>query len=301
MTQNGSWFPNDAGHAMKEKRGPVPDKGKASLSTTDIDTLRRLARASERLDDWQEAERWWTHCVAMFPHDAAAWIALAKAQFKRLDADGAVESLHAALRIASDDPAAHLALAIVHAWAQRPAMARDHAERALSGAPDMHDARLARARACLDLEDLDAAEEELRVLDASGHARGEAGILEARLHHARGDTELALAVLSDVIDAYPESLSALAEFREIFGEFSAPEFRQRLREFCDGVGVALPSVQAGSQPDTEETGQIDIVLPVHDNLVDLELCLASVLACSGPRLGRVIIVDDGSNRSWPAP
>lgn len=267
------------------------------------DTLRQMAREAERKCAWSEAEAWWSLLLAESPRDAKAWIALSKTQFQRHDGDAATESLQTALRIEPSSSEAHLGLSIVHSDAGRPAMALDHAQQALAADPELHDARLARARAALALGDCSIAEQDLRQLDTLGHARGEAGVLEAKLHHAQGVTELALAVLADVIDAYPESRTALHEFRSIFKDFAAPEHRERFAEFCDGVGVTRPALcaQIVAEPPKASAGSIDVIVPVFNNLSDLEICLASVRIGSGALLGRIIIVDDGSNaamRSW---
>ncbi|WP_010139604.1 glycosyltransferase [Oceanicola sp. S124] len=266
----------------------------------DAALLRMLAEAALALKAPDSAEGWWRRAIKAAPEAVEGHMGLGRLLYLQNRLGGAVESYRRALSLAPDHPGVRLSLAIALQAADCPALARDMADTALADDsladhPGSAEMRLVRARALVDLGQIDAAVEDLAWLHTSGHKLAEVGLLECEVNRQRGDHELALMLAAELCEAYPESAAPLLAFREIFADFFETAPSGRLAEFLDGLALPLPGCRLPDPPARGRAAPVDVIIPVHDGLEHLTDCLAALEAARCPLLGRIILVDDCSS------
>ena len=257
--------------------------------------LVRLARIETHLGSLDRARASWRRALQL-GDSAEAHAGLGAVLVQGDDLAGGIAAFRQGLRIDPANVPLLTSLAVAHLYEGDFAAARRAAARALQIDPGCHDARLARARAELALGNQHLAEADLDRLAGIGHKPNEVMLLRIGLQSLQGAHEAALFEAAELCDRHPDSAECLRAFREAFQAFAAAGDRERYHAFLSGLMLPWsPAGRALPRPEAPADGvAIDVIVPVHNALPEVEACLDSLRAHSGPRLGRLILVDDAS-------
>lgn len=260
-----------------------------------FETLSRVARIETLLGLLQRAKRSWQR-AGHFRDDAAVHAGLGAVLFRQGEARAAVDAFLRSLELAPENLPALTSLAVAHAHLGDFTMARRYASRVLLAEPDNGDALLSRARADLALGNPHAAKSDIARLAASRHNQDEVKLLEVELHRQLDDFETALFLAAELCDRHPASEECLATFRQVFRDFRVRADADIFAEFLQGLALPWARLDPPPRkaPDADDCQKIDVIVPVHDALDQVEDCISAVLANSGARLGRLILVNDAS-------
>ncbi|MBL9051767.1 MAG: glycosyltransferase [Tabrizicola sp.] len=177
------------------------------------------------------------------------------------------------------------------------AAAARFAARALVIDPDNPEAMLCSTRAEQALGNLSRVRRLIRQLDHQGYKPDEVALLKVALHSADDDHATALATAAELCEAHPASQSSLAAFRTAFRTFKTNAASYEFEELAESLlhppaqdcVLSRPAMPAGS------SSPVDVIVPVHNALEVTLRAIKAVLDHASPSLGRLILVDDGSN------
>lgn len=176
-----------------------------------------------------------------------------------------------------------------------PHLATHHAEAVLAVDPDNLDAMVALAGARLRLKNPKAREtiNAMAQFEQLGDFRTLLGIA---LSSWEGNYETALVDLAAYLELHPRDVSAGELLADTFLGFQASGQEGRFNQFLEGVGVLADPVgrAAFASKDPVSGHCVDIIIPVHNAVDDLALCLASIRRWPSKEIRRIILVDDCS-------
>jgi len=213
------------------------------------------------------------------------------------------EDFRLALNSAPENARIHALIANTYLRLGGPAFALHHAQTALSALPNDLDARVALAGAALKLKDLAIVRDAIRALDSYSEAAGLNAVLRLALSLEAGEFENTLFELAEILEVHPDDHFAKELFAHAFREFLNDSDEGRFRDFIDGIGLQpwtsdpLPA-GAWTKP---EASSIDIIIPIFNAIEDLSRCLASLRQWHCLAIGKIILVDDGSEpdaKAW---
>ncbi len=259
-------------------------------------THARVARCEMILGLYLRAGRSWKAAL-QFQKTAQAHTGIGTVLFQQGDTPGAIRAFQEALAIDEENAEALESLSAAHLYLDDPVAARRYATLALRHDPDRLESRLCRARAEIALGHHKAAREDLGIVMARRYKENEVRLLEVDLLVENGEYESAIFLASQLCERYPESRDCLDTFRRAYAAFDESDRRDDLSEFLEGLDhfVPLPdAAKRGNSPSTPGE-EIDVIIPVHNAWDAVRRCVVSVKAASGPALGRIILVDDGSD------
>lgn len=232
---------------------------------------------------------------------AARFRDLGLGHFKDGNIPEAYANFRFALNCAPDDATIHGMIASAALRLGAVHLALHHAETALTQQPGQLDALLALAGARLKLKhpDVRASVEALSSFDQLGNFRV---LLQMAVEAAEGNFETALVSVAESLEARPQDSMARELFAETFRTFRAHPDKERSQEFVDGVGVLAEAGMAEAliHPDQGQGAMVDLIVPVHNALAQLQNCLRSVRRWPSDAIHKIILVDDGSDRETAA-
>lgn len=179
----------------------------------------------------------------------------------------------------------------------RIGQAKNYSDAALEVDPNFFKALAVQIELSVRENDLGAAVALLNKYPSHGETRDMHRLLQYRISLAQADFECALVELAEIIGQNPE----VANERELFaiGAKSVLDRKgeARVDDFIDSLGLQLPppSKIEGTSWHDPQHGSIDIIIPVHNALADIQQCLDSIDRCSEKSLNQIIIVDDASD------
>lgn len=160
------------------------------------------------------------------------------------------------------------------------------------------DIRLCRSRANFELKNIDEARNDIRFISFSGNTSDTAKVLETYILTSEEEYELALFLASELCEKYPDSAICLEAFRKAFNSFSNAGQNARFTDFLNSLKYFTNQTKAPirSKKKLLYPNRIDVIIPVHNAWNTFKACIYSVLSTECETLGRIIIVDDGSNK-----
>lgn len=189
-------------------------------------------------------------------------------------------------------------LAEINLRLNRVEKAKSYCDAALEVSPDFVKILAVKIELSIRDNDIEAAASLLNQYPSQGETRDMHRLLQCRIGLAQGHFESALFDLADIIERNQDVVIA----RELFaiGARSVLD-RQgeaRVDEFIDSIGLRLPSPPKSEAICWRDPlhSSIDIIIPVHNALADLQQCLSSIDRCSEKCLNQIIIVDDASEQ-----
>ena len=260
------------------------------------DALVQVARIETKLGLLRRAIRSWKRAVH-FKADAVAFAGLGSALFRQSRLEAAATALHQSLKLNPNHGPALTYLAMTYGRMGDASRARQFASRALLSEPDNVDALLCKARADLALGEVSAAQAHLSKLASLRHSRqAEVEMLDLEVHLHLQEWEVALFLAADLCEKNPASKPNLARFRKIFQDFRTQVDAARLGAFLSELAIPwAPPAHVPYQISRQATSVIDVILPCHITDVDAKACIAQVVAKTGPRLGKLIVVEYGGS------
>jgi GT2 family glycosyltransferase/tetratricopeptide (TPR) repeat protein len=173
----------------------------------------------------------------------------------------------------------------------------EFARHAVSLDPANPEAMLCMARAELGLGHIPPVRLLIRELERLGYKPDEVALLQAEVFHADANYAAALMVASDLCDRHPASLTSLAAFRTALQSYKAHAPSFAFDELASSLShPPAPELTHSAPPKVDLSGvTVDIIIPVHNAWEKTERAVKAVLTHSGPLIGRLILVDDGSS------
>jgi GT2 family glycosyltransferase/Tfp pilus assembly protein PilF len=259
------------------------------------ETLSRVATIEAVLGHNIRAKRTWKRAL-VFKHDPQAYAAIGSILVLEGDLDSGIAMLQSALALSPKNASLLSEIGVAYIYRDDAANARRYASRALHIDPANNEALLCKARADLFFGDIEPARAQIAALFRSGYKIDEVHLLQVDLFAHLEEFEPALVLAADLCERYPASDEALSTFRRAFRAFQRSEDTNRYQSFLDALSLAWDvsaSPQVKVSPLDDRAG-VDIVMPVHNAPEMTQNSIKSILQHSGHRLGRLIIVDDGS-------
>lgn len=112
----------------------------------------------------------------------------------------------------------------------------------------------------------------------------------------QSEYEYAMLLAAELCEDDPEGAAPLVSFRSIYARFINTENIVRINNFHDSVGIEFPTfprLDEALQP-LMSTAEIDVIIPIHNALDHVEVCLFSLLEQKDD-IKNIILVDDGSS------
>lgn len=177
-----------------------------------------------------------------------------------------------------------------------PHLALQHAQRALIDTPFNADALLALAGAAQRIGNTEVADMAAAALTNFPEADSFYKLLCLSSALDKGDFEVALFQLADMIEQEPENIHCKELFLSGFMKFLATG--ARCEDFIESVGLSPPITDPipASEYDAPDRDSIDIVIPVFDAVNELAACLSSIERWWSKAIRRIILVDDASSQ-----
>ncbi len=258
-----------------------------------FDTVTRLARIESILGLNLRAKRSWQRALKI-KKDALAYAGLGSVLFQMGDAAAGNMALNAGLALEPENTVLLSSLAVSHLYLQDFISAQRYAAQALSVDPDHLEATLCRAKAELMLGNLALASFYIDKLLQKGYKPKEVSLLQVDILHRQDQPEAALFIAATLCDENPNAFEAIKGFRRAFRTLIKKP--ARYMEFMDGLDIAWRPARArvATCALPADHAKIDVIIPIHNALNQVEACIQTVRAHSAERLGRLILVNDGS-------
>lgn len=217
------------------------------------------------------------------------------AHFKKGNVPEAYANFRFALNCTPEDVLSNALIAGTALRLGAPHLALYHATKALERQPDQLDALLAVAGARLK-EKHPEARQSIEALAPFGQIGDFLSLLRLAVEAAEGNYEAVLVDLAGYLETDPHDIHA----RELFGETLRALYESghedRLEQFIDGVGVLADAgvAVALEKPAEGQAACVDIIIPVHNSLEDVQTCLKAIRRWPSDALRKIILVDDCS-------
>lgn len=260
-------------------------------------TLVRVAQIETHLDLLRRAKRTWQR-AAHFNDNAVIHTGLGSVLLREGNFRAAVTAFRRSLERDPNHLPALSSLAIAYVRMDDFLQARRYASRVLLSVPNNVEALLLRARSDLALGHVNSAKGDLATLASLRHSKQtDVQVLRAEVHLHLQEWETALFLAADLCDKNPTSEQCVAIFCKIFRDFRTHGDAARFNEFLSALFVPwVPSAGVLSKTRAyADTSTIDVIIPVHGEDTDAKDCIAEVMANSGPRLGKLILVEYGES------
>lgn len=258
------------------------------------DTLARVARCETVLGFHKRAKRSWTE-VLRFKETAQAYTAIGAIYFQEGDTNAAIAAFHKALALEATNLETLESLSTAHLYLEQPLAARRYADLALRQDSQRLESRLCRARAEIALGNPGRATEDVTFVRARRYKENEVRLLEVDLLIHGEEFESAMFLAAQLCEKHAESRDCLDAFRRSYVAFDESDRRADLVEFLNGLDHFMPLADAREPEKSDGEELVDVIVPVHNALPEVEACITSIKATSGARLGRVILVNDASD------
>ncbi len=260
------------------------------------DTHARVARCEMIVGLNDRARRSWKSALR-FDETAQAYTGLGTVYFEQGNTAGAIIAFQKALNLDQECLEALESLSVAYLHLDDPNTARRYATLALRKNPERLESRLCRARAEIALGNHSLAREDISFVMPRNYKEGEVRRLEVELLIGDGEYESALFLAAQLCEKFPESRDCLQAFRGAFAAFDKSDRQEDLADFLEGLDhfAPLPDARGRTDANAESTQEIDVIIPVHNAWRSVDRCIASVRSSSGPRLGRIILVNDDSD------
>lgn len=258
------------------------------------ETYARVARCEMILGFNARAKRSWTEALR-FKETAQAYTGIGALNFQKGDTGAAIAAFHKALSLDARNLEALESLSAAHLYLEEPLAAQRYADLALRQDGERLESRLCRARAEIALGNHGRAEEDVAFVRARRYKENEVRLLEVDLLIHGEEFESAIFLAAQLCEKYPESRDCLDAFRRSYVAFDESDRRADLVDFLEGLDHFTPLSEPRDPGTTDADETVDVIVPVHNAWRAVEACIATVKAMSGPRLGRVILVNDASD------
>lgn len=258
------------------------------------ETYARVARCEMILGFNARAKRSWTEALR-FKETAQAYTGIGALNFQKGDTGAAIAAFHKALSLDARNLEALESLSAAHLYLEEPLAAQRYADLALRQDGERLESRLCRARAEIALGNHGRAEEDVAFVRARRYKENEVRLLEVDLLIHGEEFESAIFLAAQLCEKYPESRDCLDAFRRSYVAFDESDRRVDLVDFLEGLDHFTPLSEPRDPVTTDADETVDVIVPVHNAWRAVEACIATVKAMSGPRLGRVILVNDASD------
>lgn len=182
-------------------------------------------------------------------------------------------------------------------------LAEYHARRAIEGCEQQPLETDALARMILNVallrSDSSAGASDASMVSSDPH---EQVLLAAMQGFEKGEFELGLFNVANLVEGRPDDEFTRNILRQGIARFKTAGVSDRFEEFVDSLGLApLTEAPPAGDQNAPSTGSIDIIIPVHNALDDLQSCIASIRKWPSKAMGRIILVNDASDpetRTW---
>lgn len=258
------------------------------------ETYARVARCEMILGLNARAKRSWTQALR-FKETAQAYTGIGALDFQQGDTDAAIAAFQKALSLEATNLEALESLSAAHLYLEEPLAALRYADVVLRQDGERLESRLCRARAEIALGNHNRAKRDVAFVRARRYKEHEVRLLEVDLLINGEEFESAMFLAGQLCEKYPESRECLNAFRRAYVAFDEGDRREDLVDFLEGLDHFTPLRKPLDRVDTCADETVDVIVPVHNAWRAVEACIASLRATSGPRLGRVILVNDASD------
>ncbi|WP_424179047.1 glycosyltransferase [Yoonia sp. TsM2_T14_4] len=258
-------------------------------------TYARVARCEMILGLNARARRSWTQALR-FKETAQAYTGIGALNFQQGETNAAIAAFQKALSLEARNLGALESLSAAHLYLGEPLAARRYADLALQQDSERLESRLCRARAEIALGNHHSAARDVGLVRARGYKEHEVRLLEVDLLINDEEFESAMFLAGQLCEKYPESRECLNAFRRAYVAFDKGDRREDLVDFLGGLDHFAPLSKPHDPVASDVDETVDVIVPVHNAMHAVEACIASLKATSGPRLGRVILVNDASDK-----
>lgn len=258
------------------------------------ETYARVARCEMILGFNARAKRSWTEALR-FKETAQAYTGIGALNFQMGDTGAAIAAFRKALSLDARNLEVLESLSAAHLYLEEPLAAQRYADLALRQDGERLESRLCRARAEIALGNHGRAEEDIAFVRVRRYKEDEVRLLEVDLLIHGEEFESAIFLAAQLCEKYPESRDCLDAFRRSYVAFDESDRRADLVDFLKGLDHFTPLSEPRDPIRTDTDEPVDVIVPVHNAWPAFEACIATVKAMSGPRLGRVIVVNDASD------
>lgn len=258
-----------------------------------FESLKTLARIESFLGLIHRAKRSWKRALQI-KTDAFCYAGLGSVLFQEGDTAAGIVAFTSGLALDPDNLALLSSLAVGHLYIDDFVSAQRYAARALRIDPDHADAMLCRARAELMLGNTNLARMYVDRLLQLDHKQQEVSLLHVDILSRQDAHEAAIFVAAGLCQNNPNAFECLTSFRRAFRAFQNDS--ARYQAFMDALDIAWRPANALSNKCARlgDGAKIDVIIPVHNALRQVQACLETVFAQSGARLGKLILVNDDS-------
>lgn len=259
------------------------------------ETYAHVARCEMILGFNARAKRSWTEALR-FKETAQAYTGIGTLKFQEGDTGSAIASFQKALALEATNLEALESLSAAYLYLDEPLEARRYADLALRQDSERLESRLCRARAEITLGNHGRAEGDVAFVRAHRYKENEVRLLEVDLLVHNEEFESAMFLAAQLCEKYPESTDCLAAFRRAYAVFDESDRRENLVDFLKGLDHFTPLLKPRNAVTADADDTVDVIVPVHNAWRAVEACIASLKATSGPRLGRLVLVNDASDQ-----
>jgi GT2 family glycosyltransferase len=183
-------------------------------------------------------------------------------------------------------------IGVAHLYLNDFVSAQRYAARALRIDPNNVDSMLCRAREELMLGNVHLADMYIDNLGRTGYKRHEVLLLQVDIQSRKGEHEAAVVTAAELCEQYPASYECLSSFRRAFRAFHNAQ--ARYKSFLATLDIPWFPATTMQHGPVADAVKIDVIIPIHNSLRQVMACLQTVLAHSGARLGKLILVNDDS-------
>lgn len=257
-------------------------------------TLARVGRCEAVVGFHSRAKRSWAEALH-FKETAQAYTAIGAIYFQEGDTNAAIAAFHKALTLEATHLDALESLSAAHLYLEEPSEARRYADLVLRQDNERLESRLCRARAEIALGNHHRAAKDVAFVRERSYKEAEVRLLEVDLLIQDEEFEAAMFLAAQLCEKYADSRDCLDAFRRSYVAFDECDRRVDLIEFLNGLDHFIPLDDPRDAVKCHGEELVDVIVPVHNALPALEECIASIKTTSGSRLGRVVLVNDGSD------
>lgn len=279
------------------------DALRSELDQRSADDYRRYGQSLARDGQQEKAEEVFAKACRLAPDNILNHTALGAVLMNARKLAEAHACFRYALNCAPEARSIHALIASTSLGLGAVTLAEHHARRALASneGPELETDALARTILNTALLHSKKATETSGVDIISG-SPDEQSLLAAMRELDQGEFESGLCDIAPLIEGNFEDHFSRDIFRQGFARFKNESEGTRFEEFVEALGLEpLADTAPASAQNVPPPGSIDIVIPVHNALDDLKICIASIRKWPSAAMGRIIVVNDASDdltRSW---
>lgn len=273
------------------------DALRSVLDQRSADDYRRYGQSLARDGQQEKAEEVLAKVCRLAPDNALNHTALGAVLMNARKLAEAHACFRYALNCAPEARSIHALIASTSLGLKAVALAEHHARRALASheGPELETDALARIILNTALLHSKKATETLGS-DLISASPDEHALLAAMRELDQGEFESGLCGIAPLIEGNFEDQFSRDIFRQGFARFKNESEGTRFEEFVEALGLEpLADTAPASAQNVPPQGSIDIIIPVHNALDDLKICIASIRKWPSAAMGRIILVNDASD------